>query len=206
MALFKLIILLLALVQTTRAYDIPPFTWKALEEAEKHASTAAASLYAESLRLQQAVRERVFTPEAPPERSCSQDSEPIAPHSAPSNVVILSFSLLATITAFLLGWYGGVKQAESCQALQQARVADQAEIDAHEHEEAAQLAVTSVTNPEIAPAEGRQTLSPVPGAQSQNDMPVRADCTAPHQWSSPSGSDQDENSIQEESSHHQASC
>lgn len=205
MALLKTMMLLLALVQTTRAYDIPPFTWKALEEAEKHASTAAASLYAESVRFQQAVRERVFTPETPVEQSCRQESEPITAHSAPSNVVILGCSLLATMTAFLLGWYGGAKQAESSQALQQARVADQAEIGAHELEEAAQLAVTSVTNPDIAPAEGRQTLSPVPGAQSQNDMPVRADCTAPHQWSSPSGSDQDENSMQEEPSHHQAS-
>ena len=201
MALLKVIILLLAVVQTTRAYDIPPFTWKALEEAEKHVSTAAASLYADSIRFQQAVRERAFTPETPPEQSCRQDIEPITPHSAPSNFVVLGFSLLSTMTAFLLGWYGGVKQAESSQALQQAKVADQAEVDAHELEEAAKLAVTSATNPSITPVEGRQTLSPMPGAQLRNDMSVRADCIAPHEWSSPSGSDKDEDSMQEAPSH-----
>ena len=201
MTLLKITILLLTVVQTARAYDIPPFTWRALEEAEKHANTAAASLYAESVRFQQAVRERVFTPETPlPEQSCRQDIEPITPHSAPSYVVTLGVSLLATMTAFLLGWYGGVKQAESSQALQQAEVADQAEIDAYELEKAAEVAVTSVTHPSIAPAESRQTMSPMPGAQSQNDMPVRADCAAPHQWSSPSGSDKDEDSMQAESS------
>lgn len=201
MTLLKITYLLLTVVQTARAYDIPPFTWKALEEAERLASTAAATLNAESIRFQQAVRERVFTPETPSEQSCRQDTELITPHSVPSYVVTLGFSLLATMTAFLLGWYGGVKQAESSQALQQARVADQAEIDAHELQEAAEVAVTSVTNPSVAPAESRQTMSPMPGAQSQNDMPVRADPTAHHQWSSPSGSDKDEDSMQAESSH-----
>lgn len=189
-----LALLLLALLQTAQAYDSPPFTWKALEEAERHASTAAASLYAESVR---AVRERVFTPETPPEQSCRQDIESTTPQSAPPNAVILSLSLLATITAFLLGWYGGIKQAEASQALQQAKTADQAEIDAIELDEAAQLAVTSV-NPSIAPAEGRHTSSPVPGVQLQNNMPVRADCTAPHQRSSPSDSDRDEDNVQGE--------
>ena len=201
MALLKVIFLLLALVQTTRAYDIPPFTWKALEEAEKHASTAAASLYAKSLRLQQAGKERVFTPETPLEQSCRQDINPITLHSAPSTAVILGFTLLATMTAFLLGWYGGVKQAESSQALQQAEFADQAEIDADELEKAAKLAVTSVTNPSVASADGRQTWSSMPNALSHNDAPVRADCSTPHQWSSPSDSNKDEDSTREEPSH-----
>ena len=192
-----LVVLLLALVQTAQAYDGSPFTWKALEEAERHASTAAASLYADSVR---AVRERVFTPETPPEQSCRQDIESFTPQSAISNATILSLSLLATITAFLLGWYGGIKQAEASQAQQLAKTADQAEIDANELEEAAQLAVTSVTAPSIAPAEGRQTSSPMPGVHLQNNMPVRAGCTAPHRWSSPSNSDKDEDNMQAEAS------
>lgn len=190
-----LAIVLLALVQRAQAYDIPPFSWKALEEAERHASTAAASLYAESVR---AVRGRVFTPETPPEQSCRQDIEFTTSESALSNAIILSLSLLATITAFLLGWYGGIKQAEASQALQQAKSADQAEIDTNELEEAAQLAVNSVTTPSIAPAESQQTSSPMPGVHLQNNMPVTADCTAPHQWSSPSDSDKDEDNTQAE--------
>ena len=200
MTLLKVTFLLLALLQTARAYDIPPFTWKALEEAEKHASTAAtaaASLYAESVRIQQAVRERVFAPEPTPEQSCRLDIEPTTPQRAPPDVASLGLHLVALIAAFLLGWFGGIKQAESSQALQQANVADQADVDARELEKAAELAATSVANPLMA--EGRQTLAP--NAKSQNHMPVRADRTTPPQWSSPSGSDSDEEILQGQSSH-----
>ena len=194
MTLLKLTFLSLVLLQTTRAYDIPPFTWKALEEAEKHArhaGTVAATLYAETVRFQQSVTEKVFAPEIVPEPSCKQETEPITAPRASPNSVVLAVSLLAIVAAVLLGWYGGLKQAESSQALQQAKVADQAAADAHEREEAAKLAVTSVATPSIAQAEGSQAVAPVSHAQLPGTVQVKAD-RVPDQWSSPSDSDKDE--------------
>lgn len=203
MTLLKLTVLSLVLLQTTRAYDISPFTWKALEEAEKHArhaGTVAASLYAESVRFQQAVTEKVFTPEITPEQSCRQHTEPTAAPTASHNLVVLGFSLLAIMAAVLTGWYGGLKQAESSQALQQAKAADQAAADAREQEAAAQLAVASVANPSIAQGEGSQALAPLPDAQLQDEVQVKA-YNAPDQWSTPSDSDKEEEALQEKQIH-----
>lgn len=208
MNVLKLTVLSLVLLQITSAYDIPPFTWKALEAAEKHArhaGTVAATLYAETARFQQAVTEKVFAPEIVPEHSCKQETEPITAPTASLNFVVLGFSLLAIILAVLLGWYGGLKQAESFQALQQAKVADRSAADAHEREEAAELAVTCVANLSIAQAEGSQAMAAMPDAQLPCTVQVEAN-HAPDQQSSLSDSDKDEEIAEAEQCHQAGSC
>ena len=198
MSQVKIVLVLSVLLQTCIAYDLPPFTWKALEEAEKHASTAAVSLYAESIKLQQAVKECVFAPEVDevtPVESCKPVWEPCRPqHQALShNVICLLLTLLAIPAAFLLGWLGGVRQAESSQALQQARAADQAEADATEHEEAARLAANAIQIPAVNDTDSacdRQPNQPLhQQPQLHTELQASTDCAAANHWSSPDDSE-----------------
>ena len=133
MSLLKLSLLSLSLLHTSQALENAPFTWQALEEAEKVAATAAASLYTGSVRLQQTVKERVFAPdiaETTSQQICQQHIQHTKPQSPTYSGISLLF--VAFATAFLLGWFGGLKQAESSHALQEAKSTDQAEADASE--------------------------------------------------------------------------
>ena len=203
----KLVLMVSVLLQACTAYDIPPFTWKALEEAEKHASTAAASFYAESLKLQQAVKERVFTPEVPEVpsvQSCEPVWNPCSPHhrTFSHNVTVLLLTLLAIPAAVLLGWFGGVKQAESSQALQRARAADQAEVGTTEREEAARLAANAIQVPPINHTDQAHDRQPNQalhqGPQLQTEMRAAAGCAATNHWSSPDDSDNDVGNLQDD--------
>ena len=128
MTCLKFVLVLLVLLQIVWAQDVSPFTWKALEEAEKHASTAAASSYAESAPPTE--RERVFAVEISAEptggQGPGQDLQPTIPGRAYLNVTFRLFCLLAIPAAFLSGWVGRSKQVASSQALQQATNADKA--------------------------------------------------------------------------------
>lgn len=132
MTWLKIVLLLLVLLQPSWTQNFPPFTWEALEEAESHVSTATASPTAESARTRQTARESVLLMETPAEHSCGQDTEPRTLCKAVLKVVIRLLSLLTIPAAFLLGWIGRSKQAVSSQALQQAKVANQGAVGAHD--------------------------------------------------------------------------
>ena len=194
----KLVVVLSALLQLSAAYDVHPFTWKTIEEAENHATTAVASLYASSVRLQQSVKERVSAPDLaerkpqPEPETCIPQHQEVAPSFS-----TLVLTLLAVTAAFLLGWLGGTRQAESSQALQQARAADEAEAVAIEHEAAAELAASSVPATLVPVPDSRQPPQTFDAeAQDQPELQTFAATTASDQWSSPDGSAGDVESLQ----------
>lgn len=123
---------LLVYVQATAAYDVPnPFSWKAVEDAERQAVTHVASLYDDSVRLKQRVIERVFAPEsAGPAQAavCEATPEPTVVHRSSCGTTCLIMLLAAVAAAFCFGWVLGSRQSLAQQAMQQARAADQAEI------------------------------------------------------------------------------
>jgi len=128
MTSLKVWVILLTVLHTAAAYDVVnPFSWKAVEDAERHATAAAASLYADSVRLQQRVKEHVFAPQVAdsvPAQECPPSPDPVVCQTAAGSGRALLLTLFAIPAAFLVGWSGGIKQAQSEQAMQQAKAAD----------------------------------------------------------------------------------
>ncbi|DBA91748.1 TPA: hypothetical protein ACH3X1_003340 [Trebouxia sp. C0004] len=122
-------VVLLTVLHTAAAYDVVnPFSWKAVEDAERHATAAVASLYADSVRMQQRVKEHVFAPEVAdftPAQECPPSLDPVVCQTAAGSGRALLLALIAIAAALLVGWSCGIKQAQSQQAMQQARAADQ---------------------------------------------------------------------------------
>ena len=200
MSLVKVLILLLPMLQAVSAYDVvSPFSWKAVEDAEKHATAAVTSLYADSLRLQQRVKEHVFAPgvvAAPPEPECNPipQPQPIAHDRTAGSVNSLLLTLLAIPAAFLFGWVCGTRQALSRQAMQQAKAADEqaaAVAVASQHRELV-TAESVVATPEYVAQCGSRTqppeaLTPIPysiSTQPQNGDQTAAESAAARPLSS----------------------
>ena len=120
------VLLWLAVLQFTAAYD-NPFSWKAVEDAERQATAKLASLYADSIRLQQKVKDHVLAPitDRPPPPECLPCPTPAAQPQATGSATALVFTLVVVPAAFLLGWICGKKQGVSQQAMREARAADQ---------------------------------------------------------------------------------
>ncbi len=120
--------ILLTVLHTAAAYDVVnPFSWKAVEDAERHATAAVASLYADSVRMQQRVKEHVFAPQVAdsvPAQECPPSPDPVVCQTAAGSGRALLLTLIAIPAAFLVGWTCGIKQAQSQQAMQQAKAAD----------------------------------------------------------------------------------
>ena len=76
MTWFKILLLLLVLLHTTRAQYDPRFFKSSLEEARKHASTLKESSYAASARSRQKARDSVFSVETSAEQVCSDVLKP----------------------------------------------------------------------------------------------------------------------------------
>ena len=121
-------VILLTVLHTAAAYDVVnPFSWKAVEDAERHATAAVASLYADTVRMQQRVKEQVFAPQVAdsvPAQECPPSPDPVVCQTAAGSGRALLFTLVAITAAFLVGWSCGTKQAQSQQAMQQAKAAD----------------------------------------------------------------------------------
>ena len=128
MSCLKILILWLAALHTAAAFDVVnPFSWKAVEVAEQ-ATTAIGSLITDSVRRHQRVIEHVFAPEVadtPLPAECKASPGPLTYHPAIGSAKLLLVTVLAVPAAFLFGWICGVRQAQSRQAIQQARAADQ---------------------------------------------------------------------------------
>ena len=126
------LLVLLVHVQATAAYDVPnPFSWKAVEDAERQAANRVALLYDDSLRLKQRVIERVFAPESAGSAQapvCEANPESKVVYRSSCGTTCLMLLLVAVAAAFCFGWVYGSRQTLAQQAMQQARAADQAEI------------------------------------------------------------------------------
>ena len=149
MTSLKVWVILLTVLHTAAAYDVVnPFSWKAVEDAERHATAAVASLYADSVRMQQRVKEHVFAPQVAdsvPAQECPPIPDPVVCQTAAGSGMALLLTLVAIPAAFLVGWSCGIQQTQSQQAMQQAKAADkqaQACLDQRSETAAAKLAST----------------------------------------------------------------
>ncbi|KAL3130411.1 hypothetical protein ABBQ38_008234 [Trebouxia sp. C0009 RCD-2024] len=100
----RLLYVTLLLLQSTRALDMQPFTWKALAEAERHGSTVSSPV--KEVDDQQAVTGRESPSKTSADQTHRQDTAPGTPHRASVICGMLFFSLLA----ILLSWLGGKQQ------------------------------------------------------------------------------------------------
>lgn len=160
----KAVPLLLVILETATAYDVPsPFSWKAVENAERFASQKVASLSADSVRLQQRLAERVFASEARdtvPIAACQASASPPSEYRlAASTKALIALLLLTAPAAFCLGWACGTRQSIMQQAMQQARAEDLAEVNgSRQAEDTVAPAVT---------ADNGAPLQAVPDSNSQ---------------------------------------
>ena len=197
MFVVKIVVLWLAVLQITTAFDVvSPFSWKAVEDAEdlmatgtRHASAAVASLYADSVRLQQRVKEHVFAPEFPvslPEPECSPLPLPPVQSKATGGVSSILLTLVAIPAAFLLGWVCGTRQALSRQAMQQARAADQEAAALYQTDLKASKSASMATPCRTAKTSGMASKAgahvsaphAIPPAETQDEAQVAAGSTA----------------------------
>ncbi len=164
-------VFLLTVLHTAAAYDVVnPFSWKAVEDAERHATAAVASLYADSVRMQQRVKEHMFAPEvadSTPEQECPPSPDPVVCQTAAGSGRALLLLFIAIPAAFLVGWSCGIKQAQSQQAMQQARAADQqaqARLNQRSETAAANLASTPAQLATISMQQPTEALMHVPNS------------------------------------------
>ena len=186
MSWLKVLILWLAVLHTAAAFDVVnPFSWKAVEDAEKQATAAIVSLYADSVRLQQRVKEHVFAPEVadtPPPSECKPSPGPVIYHRATGSAKLLLIIVLAVPAAFLFGWVCGTRQAQSRQAIQQARAADQqAEALADQQTDVAAASLKATPQPLLPDSTSLPAGAPshVPYSDSHTQSLHKGQATAP---------------------------
>lgn len=211
MSWLKVLILCLAAVHTAAAFDVMnPFSWKAVEDAERHLTGAVVSLYTDTVRLQKRVKEHVFAPDVadtPLPSECKASPGPLTYHPAIDIPKLLLVTVVAVPAAFIIGWICGVRQAQFRQALQQARAADQqAEALVGQQTDAA---AASSESQQVLPDSGAQatgSLTPlpysVPHAQPLHTGEAKASSAVATALSSVSG----ESDVTSETVRHQASC
>lgn len=196
MTSLKVWVILLTVLHTAAAYDVVnPFSWKAVEDAERHATAAVASLYANSVRMQHRVNEHVFAPQladsVPAAQECPPSPDPVVCQTAAGSGRALLLSLVAIPAAFLVGWSCGIKQAQSQQAMQQAKAADkQAQACLNERSEtaAANLASTLEKTAGIPMQQPTEALMHVPDPILSTQPQCEAQMVPPSAEASTSGS------------------